>query len=255
MTSEDYFHQVFRSLPRQGPGYSEATRKAWSLIPSVPPHPAILDIGCGTGTQTRDLAALTGGTITAVDIYEPFLERITEWSKQEGISHRIRTLQASMDDLPFDQQEFDIIWSEGAIDIMGFEMGLSLWKQYCRHGGYLVISDMTLFDAPAPEELINFWKQYGVTVFSEEEKAKQIANAGLHLLNMFRLEEKGWLEHYYEPMQKVIEKLRKEQGENPECAGILNALEQEAVIYRKFRKFYGYTFFVLQNPQVTKNKS
>ena len=109
-------------------------------------------------------------------------------------------------------------------------------------------------DAPAPEELINFWKQYGVTVFSEEEKAKQISHEGLHLLNMFRLEEKGWLEHYYEPMQKVIEKLRKRQGDNPECAGILNALEQEAVIYRKFKKFYGYTFFVMQKPQVTKDK-
>jgi SAM-dependent methyltransferase len=248
MQSEDYFHQVFSSLPRQGPGYSDATRKAWSLIPFVPPHPNILDIGCGTGTQTRDLAGLSEGTITAVDIYEPFLAKITAWAEREGIAERIRTRQASMDDLPFDQKEFDIIWSEGAIDIMGFELGLSLWKQYCRHGGFIVVSDMTLFEAPAPEELINFWKPYGVTVYTEEEKVQQIADAELHLLHTFRLEEKGWLEHFYEPMQKVIEKIRKEHGENPECAAILNALEQEAVIYRKYKKFYGYTFFVMQKP-------
>ena len=248
MTSEDYFHQVFSSLPRQGPGYSEATKKAWSLIPSVPPQPNILDIGCGTGAQTRDLAALSGGTITAVDIYEPFLAQLTGWVQREGLSQRIRTRQASMDDLPFDQKEFDIIWSEGAIDIMGFELGLSLWKQYCKHGGFIVVSDLALFDSPAPQELVDFWKPYGVTVLTEEEKVQRIADAELHLLHMFRLEEKGWLEHFYEPMQKVIGTLRNEKGDDPECAGILNALEQEAFMYRKYKNFYGYTFFVMQKP-------
>jgi Cyclopropane fatty acid synthase and related methyltransferases len=248
MTSKDYFHQVFSSMPRQGPGYPEATRKAWSLIPSVPPHPAILDIGCGTGTQTRDLAGLSDGTITAVDNYQPFLDRITGWSKQEGLSDRVRTVQASMDDLPFEKEEFDIIWSEGAIDIMGFEKGLSLWKQYCKKGGYIVVSDLTLFKSPAPEELIEFWKPYGVTVYTEEEKSRQISDAGLQLLHMFRLGEKGWLEHFYEPMQEVITKLRKENGDAPECAVVLDALEQEAVIYRKYGNYYGYTFFVMRNP-------
>jgi SAM-dependent methyltransferase len=248
MKSEDYFHQVFSSMPRQGPGYSEATEKAWSLIPSVPPHPAILDIGCGTGTQTRDLAGLSDGTITAVDNYQPFLDRITEWAKQEGVSHRVRTVQASMDDLPFEKEEFDIIWSEGAIDIMGFEKGLALWKQYCKKGGYIVVSDLTLFQSPAPEELIEFWKPYGVTAYNEEEKSRQISAAGLQLLHRFRIEEKGWLEHFYEPMKEVIEALRKEKGDIPECGAVLDALEQEAVIYRKYGDYYGYTFFVMRNP-------
>ena len=153
-----------------------------------------------------------------------------------------------MDDLPFDRNEFDIIWSEGAIDIMGFEKGISQWKKYCKHGGYIVVSDMTLFISPAPEELLNFWKPYGVTVSTEEEKSRQISDAELQLLRMFRLEEKGWLNHYYEPMQKVIDKLRKDRGDVQECAGVLNALEQEAGIYRKFGKYYGYTFFVMQKP-------
>ena len=246
MTSEDCFHQVFVRMPRQGPGYPEATRKAWSLIPSVPPHPDILDIGCGTGTQTRDLAGLTGGTITAVDIYDPFLEKVNEWSEREGLAHRIRTVRASMDDLPFDRNEFDIIWSEGVIDIMGFEKGLSYWKQFCKNGGCIVVSDLTLFESPAPEELIEFWKPYGVTVYTEKEKARQIAGAGLELLHMFRLEEKGWTKHFYEPMQEVIGTLRKEKGDIPECAAVLDALEQEAVMYRKYGKFYGYTFFIMR---------
>ncbi|MBP1927784.1 SAM-dependent methyltransferase [Methanolinea mesophila] len=248
MTSEDCFHQVFGQMPRQGPGYPEATRKAWSLIPSVPPRPVIVDIGCGTGTQTRDLAGLTDGSITAVDVYEPFLEKIAEWAQREGLSKRVRTVKASMDDLPFDRDQFDIIWSEGAIDIMGFEKGLSLWKQYCKKGGHIVVSDLTLFAASAPEELIEFWKPYGVTISTEEEKARQISAAGLQLLHTFRLEKKGWTEYFYEPMGKVIEALRKEKGDIPECAAVLDALEQEGVMYRKYGNSYGYSFFVMRNP-------
>ena len=78
MTPEDIFYQVFESLPRQGPGCTGATRKAYSYLPPLPQDAKILDIGCGSGTQTRDLAALTSGTITAVDNHQPFLD----WSQK-----------------------------------------------------------------------------------------------------------------------------------------------------------------------------
>jgi hypothetical protein len=60
--------------------------------------------------------------------------------------------------------------------------------------------------------------------------------------------------HYYEPMLKIVEKMRMEQGKNPKCAGILDALEQEAVMHRKFGKWYRYTFFVMQRAQGTEDK-
>lgn len=249
MASVDYFHQVFLSLPRQGPGYSEATRKAWSMIPALPLHPNILDVGCGTGTQTRDLAALSGGTITAVDNYQPFLDRVADWAIEGGCSQRIRTRQASMDDLPFGKDEFDVIWSEGAIDIMGFEKGLTYWQDFLKKGGYIVVSDLTLFTETAPQELADFWKPYGVTACNEEEKVKQIERAGLIFLGKFRIEEKGWVEHFYEPMAKVIAALRKKHGDNPECSAIMDALSSEDVMYRKYGKLYGYTFFIMQKPR------
>lgn len=248
MTEPDFFHQVFLSLPRQGPGYSEATKKAWSMIPALPVHPNILDIGCGTGTPTRDLAAISGGTITAVDNYQPFLDKVADWVIEGGLSERIHTRQASMDDLPFGKEEFDVIWSEGAIDIMGFEKGLVYWQDFLKKGGYIVVSDLTFFTEKGPEELIEFWKPYGVTVFNEKEKAKQVEETGLKLIGMFRLEEKGWLEHYYEPMRNVIAGIRKKHGDNPECSAIMDALSSEDVMYQKYGKLYGYTFFIMQKP-------
>ncbi|HUT39696.1 MAG TPA: class I SAM-dependent methyltransferase, partial [Methanoregula sp.] len=75
----------------------------------LPKNAQVLDIGCGTGAQTRDLAELTSGTITAVDNYQPFLDTVTARAQKNGIVERIRTVNASMDALPFKKGQFDLI--------------------------------------------------------------------------------------------------------------------------------------------------
>ncbi|WP_028322907.1 class I SAM-dependent methyltransferase, partial [Desulfatiglans anilini] len=45
--------------------------------------------------------------------------------QQDGVADRITTLKGSMDALPFEEGEFDVIWSEGAVYNMGFEAGVS----------------------------------------------------------------------------------------------------------------------------------
>jgi ubiquinone/menaquinone biosynthesis C-methylase UbiE len=97
----------------------------------------IADIGCGTGAQTMALAQHTKGHITAVDLFPVFLEKLNERAQEKGLSDRITTLARSMEDLPFEGEALDIIWSEGAIYIMGFEKGVRDWKRFLKPGGYL----------------------------------------------------------------------------------------------------------------------
>ena len=249
MSLPPFFYQVFEHLPRQGPGCPGATRKAFSFLPPLPADAAILDIGCGTGTQTLGLAGLApSGAITAVDVHQPFLDTLAARVRAEGLGGRIRPLNASMDALPFEEERFDLIWSEGAIFIVGFENGLSLWKPFLKKGGFMVVSDADWFEPNPPEELAKWWESEGYVPVSEEEMKERVKRAGLRLIATYRLPEAGWWENYHVPMLALTAELRKTHGSDPVAAGILDALEHEAVMYRKYSRFYGYTFFIMQKP-------
>lgn len=247
MTLPVFFYTVFESLPRQGPGCTSATRKVFSHLPPIPADAKILDIGCGSGTQTRDLAALTSGTITAVDNHQPFLDNIAKWAGKQGIQDRIKTACTSMDALPFEKGQFDLIWSEGAIFIIGFENGLKTWKPFLKKGGFMVVSDADWFEPNPPRELMEWWEKEGYVPAPEDEMKERVKRAGLRLIATYRLPEAGWWENYYVPMLDRIAELRKTHGTAPENAAILDLLEAEAEIYRKYKRYYGYTFFVMQN--------
>jgi SAM-dependent methyltransferase len=248
MTPEDFFYHVFEFLPRQGPGCTGATRKAFSYLPPLPKDACILDVGCGSGTQTRDLAGLTTGTITATDNHRPFLDSITAWAKKEGLAGRIKTLCASMDALPLETGDFDLIWSEGAIFIMGFENGLRAWKPFVKKGGFIVVSEAAWFEPNPPQELVQWWEKEGYIPKTEKELTELVKTAGLRLIATHRLPEAGWWDYYYVPMLARVKELKKTHGADPACAAILDSFEHEAEMYRKFKKYYGYTFFVMQNP-------
>jgi SAM-dependent methyltransferase len=242
-----FFYTVFESLPRQGPGCTGATKKAFSYLPPVPADAEILDVGCGSGTQTRDLAALTRGTITAVDNHQPFLDSLTRWAAKQGMQGRIRTVCASMDALPFEKGQFDLIWSEGAIFIVGFEQGLKIWKPFLKKGGYMVVSDADWFEPNPPKELMDWWESEGYVPVSEEEMKERVKRAGLRLVATYRLPEAGWWDNYHVPMLARVAEFRKSHGSDPGNAALLDAFEHEAEMYRKYKRYYGYTFFVMQN--------
>ena len=71
---EALFYRIYDALPRGGPGNIESTRKAFELLPDLPDKPKILDIGCGKGIQTIELAKISDGRIVAVDNHRPFLD-------------------------------------------------------------------------------------------------------------------------------------------------------------------------------------
>ena len=128
----DFIISLHIKLYRQGPGSDEETLKAIKLTGlSELTELTILDLGCGTGAQTNVLANHLNGTIIALDLFQPFLDVL-----EARIKHpNVRTFQGSMDDLPFEKESFDLIWSEGAVYNMGFENGLKYLHPFLKKNG------------------------------------------------------------------------------------------------------------------------
>jgi hypothetical protein len=76
----------------------------------------------------------------------------------------------------------------------------------------------------------------------------QVRNAGLEIVATERLPEAGWWEHYYVPMLEQVAGFRKIYERDPALKMVLDSFEHEAEMYRTYKRYYGYTFFVLRVP-------
>lgn len=157
MTDIDYLVDIHKNTPRQGPGSEEETKKALSYLNLNGDKVKIADIGCGSGAQTLTLAKNTNSDIYAIDLFPQFLDELNEKSKKQKLADKIKAVKASMDDLPFGIDEFDIIWSEGAIYNIGFRNGIENWKRFLKPGGYLAVTEITWTTKDRPKPIDDHW--------------------------------------------------------------------------------------------------
>ncbi|WP_164497902.1 class I SAM-dependent methyltransferase [Sphingosinithalassobacter portus] len=76
----------------------------------------ILDIGAGYGGGARRLVSQHGaGHVTCLNIAPRENDRNRELTGAAGLNDRIDVVDGSFDDLPFDADSFDIVWSQDAI--------------------------------------------------------------------------------------------------------------------------------------------
>ena len=121
--SRDILSEIYDNLTAEGPERTRYTRKAFRMLPGLE-KPRILDIGCGAGEPTLELARLTQGEITGIDINQPALDRLKIKIEKAGLSDRVQALNRSMFNMDFPDESFDILWSEGSIYNIGFARGL-----------------------------------------------------------------------------------------------------------------------------------
>jgi ubiquinone/menaquinone biosynthesis C-methylase UbiE len=242
----DIFFEVHCDLPREGPGDNASTRKAYSLLTGLPPKPRILDIGCGPGMQTVELAKISGGTLVAVDTHTPFLDALRGSAAAEGVTEHIDIQQASMFDLQFPEHSFDLLWCEGAIYIIGFGEGLRTWRRLLKEDGCVAVTELSWIKTNPPSEIVTYWKENYPAIRTIAENLQTAADAGYLVIDHFILPDSSWWDNYYHPMEKRIAMLREKFRGDEAVQKDLDGHQEEVEMFRKYSEWYGYVFYVLK---------
>jgi SAM-dependent methyltransferase len=242
------FLELTEGLPRQAPGSAAATLRALGMVRGLPTRPRILDVGCGPGEQTIELARATGGWLVALDIRQRFLDELTDRAGAAGVLPQITTVNSSMFDMDFDDASFDLIWSEGAIYIAGFANGLAAWRRFLKPGGSLAVSELTWLEPNPPVEAAEYWARFYPGMGSVERNCQLVAEAGYVSMDGFVLPVSDWWNNYYGPAERRVEELREKYAGDREAFATLDEAQREHDLFRKYSDSYGYVFYVMRKP-------
>jgi ubiquinone/menaquinone biosynthesis C-methylase UbiE len=202
--------------------FAKYTRKAFQMLPELD-KPTILDIGCGSGVPTLELARLSNGLVIGLDIIESLLDELTRKIEAAGLSNHVKTVKSSLFEMDFPVENFDIVWAEGSIYVIGFEQGLKAWRRLIKPTGFLVLHD---------------------EIGDLQEKLMQIPRCGYELVGHFVVSEDEWWRKYYEPLEKRIKDLRVKYGDDEEALKVLEKEQREVKMFKRSPR--GSVFFVLR---------
>jgi len=103
----------------------------------------VLDVGSGVGGTSRCLAKEFGCRVTGIDLTEEYCRAATMLTAKTGLAHLVDYRQGDATKLPFDDQAFDVVWTEHVA--MNIPDKTRLYKEMHRvlkPGGTLAIYDV-----------------------------------------------------------------------------------------------------------------
>jgi ubiquinone/menaquinone biosynthesis C-methylase UbiE len=167
-----------------------AANSAAFLLPHLQPSHKILDLGCGPGTITTDLALLVPeGSATGIDFSPSVIEQAQASATEKGISNvhfQVGNVQA----LEFADDTFDVAYCHQVLQHVADPIGMlrEMWR-IVKPGGIVVAREsdfkiMTWYpDVPALREYMEFYPRLVVRNGGDSEAGRKLhvwaQNAGI----------------------------------------------------------------------------
>ena len=123
-------------------------------LADIQPRQHVLDLGSGSGMDSFVAALHTTetGRVTGVDITTEQLENARKLAK-EGLFHNVTFRRGYIEDLPFEDDSFDVVISNGVINLSADKDAVfAEANRVLRDGGRLAISDI-ISEEQMPESI------------------------------------------------------------------------------------------------------
>jgi len=223
----------------------EYTRRAYNLLPPLQ-EPRILDIGCGPGIPTLELARISGGKVTGMDIDGKALRELEQRADELGLSSSIRTLRCSMSGMKFPDGYFDLVWSEGAAWHIGLRKALESWRRLVPPCGFMAIHDGCWIGDDPPAAIREYCEKSFPGISTHEENLEMMEGQGYKVIGEFKLPEDAWRRIYFGPLKERIPSLRKKYGGDEIALAALDREENETDLCLECQHWYGSAFYILR---------
>ncbi|OIR10066.1 malonyl-[acyl-carrier protein] O-methyltransferase [mine drainage metagenome] len=237
---------LYANLPRQGVGADWCTREALRRLPPLRKPPAVIDLGCGPGRQTIVLAQHFRTAIQAVDLNQAFLDQMREAAEAAGVAALVQPRRDDFTRLPDAPGSFDLVWSEGAASVNGFQASLEMWAPLLRARGVLAVSDCTWLGDASPAELKSYWDRAYPGMSDIAGNLERARAAGLAVFDHFALPRSAWWDEYYAPLSRKIAGLQKAAATTPVLAEQVSVLQEEISLFQRWGDRYGYVFYLMR---------
>jgi SAM-dependent methyltransferase len=136
--ADRYTHGHHESVLRSH-RWRTAENSAAYLLPHLEPGQSLLDVGCGPGTITADLARRVGrGAVIGIDRSPDVVAAAAAAHADSGAEFRT----ADLYDLPFDDDAFDVVHAHQVLQHLSDpEAALVEMRRVCRPGGIVAVRD------------------------------------------------------------------------------------------------------------------
>jgi ubiquinone/menaquinone biosynthesis C-methylase UbiE len=142
MTEDQYTHGHHESVLRSH-RWRTAENSAAFLLPELFAEARVLDVGCGPGTISADLARrVAPGLVDAIDIAADVIEVAQNLHEDQGIGN-LRFSVDNVYDLTFDDQTFDVVYSHQVLQHLSDPVSaLTEMRRVLVDGGLLAVRDV-----------------------------------------------------------------------------------------------------------------